>query len=239
MMFKKNRIFKYIVLLSIVLLLLHIIFLKKQPNKKENNLNTIIQINERNSLIKSISCDLSSEMTNSYFFYSKPNKVILNTYLFKREESKIASNGEVYWFWIKKFDPKSVYYCRPDKIDETRVIDPLKPHLIKSLICIDEIPLDSNVKFDNKIEVSFKDGQHDRLIIIDDGKIQEQHWNQNNAPILSIYVLEHAEVPTSIKVVWHKENYSAKIRINNIKINVKEEESFDAPNFKKINLEEY
>lgn len=236
-MFKKNRIFEVVILL--LALILFIIFLfKKHPDQQINNLNTINQINEQNSRINSISCDLTSEITNSYFFYCKPDKVILNTYFLKREESKIASDGKTYWFWIKKFNNKSVYYCRTIKIDDTRVIDPLKPNLIKSLICIDEIPLDSKIKLSDEIEVEFKDGTYERKIIIYNNRIQEQHWFLVGSPILSIYVLEHNEVPTLIKVLWHKENYSTKIRISNIQINPNKQQSFEMPDLNKINLED-
>jgi hypothetical protein len=235
-MIKKNYI-KYLVLFYFFIFLLF--FFQKKPKNQEPNLNVIKNINYVNSKIKSISCDLSEEMTNSYFFYSKPNELILNTYFFNREQSKISSNGEIYWFWIKKFDSKSVYYCNLSKIDETSVIDPLKPDLIKSIICIDEIPLErSTIKITDQIEVSFKYKQYDRVIIVQDEKIKSQYWYINKEPILSVEVLKTEQIPTLLKVTWHREKYTTRIRLKNIKINQEKKLDHNMPNLNKINLEE-
>lgn len=235
-MIKKNY-FKYPILLFVFVFLLFAF--QKKPKNQELNLNIIKEINQTNSQIKSISCELSEDLTNSYLFYSKPNELILTTYFFNKQQSKLSSNGETYWFWIKKFDPDAVYHCRLSKIDETTVIDPLKPDLIKSILCIDEIPIEkSKIKISDQIEIYFKYKQYDRIVIIQDERIKAQYWHLNNELILSIEVIRFEKIPTLIKVTWHKENYSTRIRLKNIKINAEETADHKMPDLKKINLEQ-
>lgn len=221
---------KYIVFVLFIAIIISLL----KPAKKTNDPNNVLdiqKINQKNSHIMAASCDLIGNSAEFYWFYEKPNKVYFATKFLKKEQAIVSADGKTYWFWIKSFDPKSVYYCDLDKIELTRVKSPLKPDLIKSLIFIDEIPKTAKV---NNNEICFKDGFYSRIIKIEKEKIKEQHWLENNKPTLSAYYNEE-----SIKIVWHEENTKISVFIKNLKINPTHRPAQQMPNLKTINLEDY
>jgi outer membrane lipoprotein-sorting protein len=201
----------------------------------------IEKLNNQNSEIQSVSCRLSSSASISDLFYEKPNKIFLKTYFLGKEEAKVSSDGQNYWFWIRNFDPKCIYYTPLENLEETRVIDPLRPDMIKSLLCIDEIPNENTlVQDDNAVQIFFVCGSYRRLLIVKDGKIKEQHWYSfEDKPLLSIYVINQDIIPSLIKVIWHEQNYKVKISMSQVKINPKEKPKYDMPEMKKKNLKDY
>ena len=222
---------KYIAFVLFIAIIISLLKPAKKTNNLHDTLDIIQKINLKNSKITSASSELVGNTAEFYWFYEKPNKVYFVTKFLKKEQAIASSDGKTYWFWIKSFDPKSVYYCDLDKIELTRVKSPLKPDLIKSLIFIDEIPKTAKV---NNDEISFKDGFYLRIIKIGKENIKEQHWFENNEKLLSAYYQDEC-----IKINWYEENKQISVFVKNLKINPKHEPDQQMPDLKKINLEDY
>lgn len=229
---------KYFKLITI-LCLFFLISCKKQDFYYENPIETIKNINSKNSKISCFSCDISSFLVNSKFYYQKPDRIFLENYFLGRKEAIISLDNQEYWFWIKRFDADSVYYCDYAKLNETTVRHPLRPQLIKSFFCIDQIPENAILNSSNDlIESFFTEDEYTRIVKFNKNNIVEQHWMLNGENLLSIYVFEFDTIARSINVVWHEENHSLKLKITNFKLDV------DMPDqkmldLKKVNLENY
>lgn len=229
--------FKISIKISLIIFALTLIVVLIKPDKgpKIADIKELIQkINEENKEIYSISCNLSARYADFYWFYEKPNKVYFLTQVFKKDQAIVSSDGEIYWFWIKDFDSKHVYYCDLDKLQNTRVKSPLQPNLIKSLIFVDQIPLEAKIIDD---EILFEQDGYSRVIKIEDMKITEQHWLLEGKSILSIYT-EHDNLPKRLRIIWHEEKQQIIVEVKKISTNP-ESPSQIMPKLEKINLENY
>lgn len=229
---------KYFKLIAI-LCLFFLISCKKQDFYYKNPIEAIKHINSKNSKISCFSCNISSFFVDSKFYYQKPDRIFLENYFLGKKEAIISLNNQEYWFWIRRFDANSVYYCDYAKLNETTVRHPLRPQLIKSFFCIDQIPDNAILtKSNNLIESVFAQDEYLRIIKSNENNIVEQHWLLNNQNILSIYVLEFDTIARSINVIWHEENHSVKLKVTNFKQNTKMPNQ-KILNLKKVNLENY
>jgi len=228
---------KILIKILLIVFIILILMALNKPSKQPTILDAkdfIQKINEKNKEIHSISCDLSSKYANFYWFYEKPNKIYFLTRAFKKDQAIVSSDGETYWFWIKDFDPKHVYYCDLDKLKDTRVKNPLQPDFIKSLIFVDQIPLDAKVVGE---KILFDQGGYSRVFKLEETKIKEQHWLLGGKPILSVYT-EYDSGPKYLKIIWHEEKQQIYVEVIKINTNI-EIPSQAMPKLKKINLYNY
>ena len=229
-----------------ILLIFMFLSCKENIEIKSNKeiIEEINNINKSNRTVERIFCETKTGLSTSTIFYEKPNKIFFESFVLGRKEAFIYSD-KTYWLWMRNFNSNSVFFCPAKSIEKTAVRDPFRPNLIKASLCVDEIPDSKITQSNGKILIDFNEGVYERRIVIESGKIKEQHWNKNYNPILSLYVLEYQEIegvslPKSVRVFWHEEENSIKIYIDKIEINKARKKIPEIPSkLNKINLEDY
>lgn len=226
---------KYIAI-ALFLIIIGIFLLKPKEDSIPTDPKQLIQkINAQNEQVNSVSCDLVGNFASFYWFYEKPNKVYFKTTSRNKDQAIISDDGQTYWFWIKTFDPRTVYYCDSSKVDNTRVKHPLKPNFIKGILFFDKMPPEAHVnQYRHTTEISFFDENYLRKILVNHNQITEQHWLENGELILSVYYNSDL-----VEIFWHEENQSTIARIKQLIINPKEKPDQMPLDLKKIDLNGY
>lgn len=240
MICKKNT-----TLLSILIIFLFLIFFyvftkkaNKNPNKQAGDIVLELEkYNENISRIDSIfyeSITSNTDLLRSNLYYKKNDTLFLESFLIGKE-SEIGLKDGIYWFWIKKFDSKNVYYCPKKEILNTRIQSPLNPNLIKLMTTIDPITpreINKNCLFEIKDDLV-------RKIFFYEKKISRQEIYKDGNLIftcefLDFYFENNCYLPKKIKITWHEENINAMLFFSKPKINITKD--FDIPKINKINL---
>ena len=239
-------------LLTIIVLLLFFAILavcnkEKQkivipPSKIEE---LIRSINENNAKVRSISYpEISCSRVNSTLFYEKPSRIQITSNFLGSKESEIFSDENTFWFWLKSFDPKSVYFCEREKIHLTRVINPLRPELLVRLVCLDEIPSDAKlVPLEGYCELVVQEETYLRKLVLKDRVTRQTFYKDGEEVFLvdfvSVQNVDGIIVPKQIKLSWKKENISMTMDMGTPLINTNVPPIKMPYGLKKINLEGY
>jgi hypothetical protein len=221
-------------LLKIITVFVIVFLLSCSPRKTEDNksilsADSISQINAKNSSIKSVVYGeiTGFSLSRSKLSYKKPDEFIAETYLLGKKRSEVASDGKNYWFWMESFDKDSLYFCRRDKIEITRVKPPLHPFVIQGLAWVDEIKSESyRVTERGLLSALQESGVYSKEVVTDGEKILEQHFFKDGSPILSAKAHEFHEIegiflPKRMTLIWHEEGFSAEMSTDMVSVNKK------------------
>lgn len=203
----------------------------------------ICDINTANSSVKSISCIISAIATRTEVSYIKPSKFIAKTSSLGRKQAEVATDGDDYWFWIREFDRDSVYHCPLPKISSTRVTFPMRPKLMTSVLCVDQLSYDSiSIDAGGAIHLKSKEDELFKHVTVMNGKISEIAYSMGNIPILDISIKSHQkingiELPKNVHIFWHEQNAHTNAEIKNVVINIKDKLEIKMPEgMKRISL---
>ena len=198
---------------------------------------TVEGINRRNSAVKNVFYgSIRSGRSSSTMFYSKPFDFMMSTSFLGRRESEVGSDKEIFWFWIRSFDPKSAYFCLRADVGKTRMRGAIRPDLLKSLLGIDEID-PSRAKMERcgpLLELTFEEFDHTRRLVLDSEKILEQHVSRGGVAVLSARVVDfHSAngtfLPKKIRVEWHEEGFAATLEMEGLETNLEKEPKVGIP----------
>lgn len=215
------------------LFILFFILLKNQkkieitPNL-EKLTNLIEGINSRNRQITSVlsTSEVSFKKTRSKLYYKKPSQFLLVAQSKKGKELEIGFNNIHYWFWIKNFDPKNLYYCKIEQVNRTNLKTILYPQVLSDLLGINELDM-SNFDFveinGNIIGTEYKCGLK-HVIIFDNEKIIQQEYYENEKIIIRVKVKSFFEyngtkIPKDINLEFQQEGISLNLEIKPEEIN--------------------
>lgn len=232
-------------ILKKILLLVVLVFFSacasfEEPNEvlsKSQIEKEITKANENFKKIKSIRYEINHLLTNSCFFYEKPNNIMLETYYLFDKKLELVCDDSLFWFFMKNFDKNSIYYCDPKLLNQTRLKKSLYPEIIKRIVWIDEID-DYNIE-DNKIKIKKEDCIIE--IKIKEGKVINQNFQVNGLLVATVrteafQTINEVIVPKTITVSWHEENREEKINLGKAKLNERIKIKKMPNNLKKINL---
>jgi hypothetical protein len=236
--------------LKIITVFVIVFLLSCSPRKTEDNkvtpsADSISQINAKNSSIKSVVYGeiTGFSLSRSKLSYKKPDEFIAETYLLGKKRSEVASDGKNYWFWMESFDKDSLYFCRRDKIETTRVKPPLHPFVIQGLAWVDEINPESYRVTEHGLLAALQEsGNYSREVVTDGEKITEQHFFKEGLPVLSAKAHEFHEIegiflPKRMTLIWHEEGFSAEMSTDMVSINKKIPKADMPRGLKMVNLE--
>jgi len=194
-------------------------------------------INRRNSSIRSVLYrSIRSGRSSSTMFYGKPYNFITTTSFLGRKESEVASDKDLFWFWVRSFDAKSAYFCLREHVDATRMKAAMRADLLKSLVGIDEIDhARSSMSMEGGLmEVKIEELGYTKRLVLDSEKILEQHVSDGEVPVMSVEVLEFHSVmgtflPKKARVAWHEEGFATTLDMEGLEINIKKEPQVGIP----------
>lgn len=201
----------------------------------------VAKINERAIKIDSI---WYKNMKSGFFlesslFCDKNGKTIARSFYRGKIESEIATDGIMFWFWIKQFDQHSLFFCRKEDISKTRVKDMLRPELTRLIVGIDGIPDKFNYLINGDfVEIEFDLGQFHVTATSDGENIISYRASKNGFCIMTAKILEFENnVPKKITVIWHEENTRLDFFAEKIEINTKKPPEISIPEaFQKVDL---
>lgn len=224
---------KKCIILILFLFILFFILLKNQkkieirPNL-EKLTNLIESVNSKNRQITSVlsSSEASFKKIKSRLYYKKPDQFLLVMQSKKGKELEIGFNNVYYWFWIKTFDPKNLYYCKIEQVNRTNLKPILYPQVLSDLLGINELNM-SNFDFvetNGTIKgTEYKCGLK-HVIIFDNEKIIEQEYYEKEKIILRVKVKSFSDyngtkIPKDINLEFHQEGISLNLEIKPEEIN--------------------
>jgi hypothetical protein len=195
------------------------------------------EINRRNSSVSSVFYgNIRSGRSSSTMFYGKPYNFITITSFLGRKESEVASDKNLFWFWVRSFDAKSAYFCRREDVGVTRMKSAMRPDLLKGLVGIDEIDHEHSTMSmkGGLLEVRLEEFGYAKRIVLDSEKILEQHVSNGDIPVLSVEVVEFHSVmgtflPKKARVSWHEEGFETMLEMEGLEVNIKKEPQVGIP----------
>jgi len=239
-------------LLTIVVLLIFFATLAVCNKKKQNVAissskigELIYSINNNNAKVKSILYpEISCSRAKSTLFYEKPSRIQITSTFLGGKESEVFSDEKTFWFWLKSFDPNSVYFCNRENIHLTRVINPLRPDLLVRLAGLDEIPSDAKlVLMEGYYEVFVQEEAYLRKLVLKDRLTRQTFYKDGEEVLIVDFVsmqdIDGIVVPKQIKLSWKKENISMTMDMGTPLINTNVPPIKMPYGLKKINLEGY
>lgn len=243
--FKMNY-FKFFIILLLSTII--VFYAYKNTNVKNQLKNAdfteiVKSINEKNSKIKSTYCpEIKIGFLNkSSLFCEKNGDLLFVTYIYGTKEAMIGCEKNNYWFWIRSFDKKSIYFCKKSNLNKTNLNPIMNPEIISSMGWMREINPNSKIEYSEKgLLCEFKKDLIKIIIEFDSEKIISQKIFIDERLILTMegkeynYFSNHL-MPTKIKAFWHEENIKETLYIDqwilNKKINTSEPKNFNRINF--------
>ena len=133
-------------------------------------------------------------------------------------EMDLGSNHDVFWMWVKRAEPRAVYFCRHEQFYQSaaRQVLPVEPHWLISALGVVEIdPLGRHSgphpAGPGRLEVTSlmptANGDLTRVLVLHDiyGTILEQHLKDANGNTLaSSFASEHRPHPVAEVVLPHR-----------------------------------
>lgn len=178
---------------------------------------------------------------NAVFFYTKPNTIFFESKGLLRKEMVVATNDNVFWFWMRSFDANSAYYCPVNALENTRVIPLLRPSFIIGMLGVEEIK-PTAYAFENGLLIVKADS---RNIYFDQEKIVKQEYFDSQGLYASIEVIKFHKIgdlflPKEVRAKLHRDDQQITISLEEPEINGEWEFNTEVPpGLKKINLENY
>jgi hypothetical protein len=204
--------------------------------------SVIKKLNKKNAKIKNFKCDnmrvlirrsiITLKLQGSLAY--KKNKNFRMKISKRKSEADLGSNGDHFWFWIRRMTPPGLYYAEHKDIYKTRLRTPFHPLWVVESLGLEEIKPKGAVieKFKNywKVtELRKSTLRRDVLkVTLIDPKLQliigHYIFKQDGTPVASSEVEEwqstpYGHFPKNIIVQWHEENVSVRFILSDPKIN--------------------
>lgn len=209
----------------------------EKPLDKAEIVQIIDQINKKNEKINNIWYkEVKSGFVKSMLYCDKNGITITRSETRGRVISEVAIKSNLFWFWIKDYDPNKVFYCEKD-LSKTRVKDILRPELTRLIVGIDKIP--PYVIKNEKIE--FDLNEFHIISTLNEQRITSHEVFKKGVKVMTAQILDvENDVPKKIHLIWHEENIKLSLLAQKIEINTKNPPEVKFPEgMKKVNLIDY
>ena len=104
-------------------------------------------------------------------------------YAMGREQAKVFYGPDTYWFWLRGYDPRRYYFCRPEEAEESRLIPVFRPSFSRWML---------NRERDGTIKE--KDGPYSVEIESKGGSVVSQRYFLDGLEHTSVLVKAHQSV---------------------------------------------
>ena len=206
----------------------------------------IESLNTRNSSARSVLCPSIRKgiTTSSSLFYEKKGSMFFTTLLLGQAELVVGLDDEEYWFWMRSFDPKSIYFSRRERLDFTNLRLVMRPEIIEMMSWIVELdPSSPTFRSERGHVAIMPSGPFEIVVEFDSEKILHQSAYLFGEPIVTLEGLEFSRfknliLPTKIIATWHEEKISYKFLIDKWIVNAAKPEISLPKGLKRVNLED-
>jgi outer membrane lipoprotein-sorting protein len=222
---------------------------------------TIIKLNEQNSKLLTMTCDLYNYGSKSengpvarsrgQIYFQKPRNLRMINHgdrIDKRLMLDLGSNDDVFWFFARRLKPPTLKYSKYTDLDRTNLDNSLNPLLMMELLGLNTINKE-NIKIvenDKQISVYYNmvapNGKKTTKITIINKKLlliaghliyDEKNELVSQAIVSNVTKISTMNIPSQINIVWNKKDIDITILLSNIKLNVQIDNSiFIMPNIK-------
>ena len=203
----------------------------------------IIDINKANEKINSFSCENVSILIKSNIvaklkgklYYEKQKNFRMTYKSIFGLESDVGSNDEHFWFWSKRYKPRSVYYASHEDLHKTRLKTPFNPLWIMESLSLGEIAtkniitaVDENnnlIVLQERISITGEKVTKSTLIdqknkrIIGHYIIRSDGTIAASTEITEFKIVDGTSIPTKILIIWHDENVTMEWELSKSKVN--------------------
>lgn len=225
--------------------------IKEMSIPKSTEVELISKINEKNSLIQTISSDVQIKYgyipLKANMVYEKDHNFRMMVHSLFGSEMDIGSNSDSFWFWSKRMKPSGLYYASYTDIYNCRLKDAFHPLWMIESLGVEKINL-NNVKSNKKYIIitekrkSVSDTTVTKITLIDKNleAIVGHYLLNDNGVIISAEVKEFSNIkghliPKRILTIWHQENVSLNWSLNEIRVNNKiDSYNWKMPQYKKM-----
>ena len=210
------------------------------PVPSEGMFPIIRSINERNNRIRSFECDVDMTITvklkfkaQGYLSHQKDNffRLVASR---RRVEMDVGSNPDHFWFWSRRMDPPSLYYCRHQFLNNSGLRTAFNPLWMMESLGIGQIDMENVQCHDvrgrrvlSQSRISSRNEPVIKRTVIDlKQNLVVGHYlcDKTGALMASTEVLAFQEVqghivPKTIQILWHEENVSMLWQLQNVRVN--------------------
>jgi hypothetical protein len=243
----RNQFFLIFLILFVTFLILKSKSSDKIPIKYDQGAQLINDLNEKNSNINSLILNGDNKKLKYHIAYKKPDQFLLSVEGQRGREIEVGFDNLYFWFYIKNFDSKNLYFCDKSKLDQTRIKPILRPEILIDLLGLNAIDPSKFIFFskNDKIEAKEKKLGFIRIVILDvkENNIIEQSYYYENDLFLSVKIqsffnFEGNNIPKSILINFKEERLFIPVEIKSKQINT--EFKIEMPSdYNKINLVDY
>lgn len=220
---------------------------KEDAPSESDATSSMNSLNERQSSARSVLCpSIKTGITsNSSLFHRKDDIVSLSSWFLGLREAVVGCDGLEYWFWMRSFDAKSVYFCDREKLERTTLRPIMRPEVLIMIAWIGEIETAQEVRKSNAGFVAVtKKGAIDIIVEFDQEKIRTQTAISEGVPIVTLEGDDFAEfsgliLPKRIRAFWHEERLFGEFVIEKWVINADDPVFLPPKGLRRINLEDY
>lgn len=227
------------------------------PKKAVSN-PVVNNVNQKNNLIKNYYCDdLEVRIwENGHRFrlsgklaYEKPNNFRLEISSIFGTELDLGSNEKQFWYWSRRDRNPALYWAVYEDFNKTRLKTPFNPMFMRSTLGLESLSLtDAKITENEKnLMVTYPrlDSMGVRIlysVFINKERKQIEGFlitSLDGRNLVECEIQEwFVDKPSKINYVWHEENRTMSIYLNNPKTNfLISKENFLFPNYSpKINM---
>ena len=213
--------------------------LQEKINKK-SAVPVLDAVNERNSQINNISCNLHAiaqapgkrpAKLNGVLFYEKQRKFKMELDSFLGPELNIGSDGEKFWFWSRRMKNPGLYWSSYENLYKTKLKTPFNPLWLSHCLGIDPINYeDATIDKDDgnrwrviKKTINAKREPITAIIYVDPKRnLITGHgiYDQDGVLCASSEIEEfNGTFPAKITFIWHKEDASMIWHLDSVRFN--------------------
>jgi len=202
-----------IVLLFLSVFILFFVFFNKKTDLRPNFNKEFFEC----GFLKTnyFECDLTIKSAEFPFlsqkgkmYTSKPNNIfIINSSL------EIGLNENYFWFWSKYYNPKNLYFCTSEELENSRLKKSLNPLIFKKILTLSEIKSFSKI---DQYEENFKIGNENFKLFTflqktnDEFIIYKKFYKNDKLAIetstTEFQIINNKIFPKKIIINWIEEN---------------------------------
>lgn len=217
---------------------------KKQIETISLNKKILLSINQKKSLIRRIKVNslvvnnkigVLNINSSGFLTYEKDKnfRFVLNSIFGK--EVDIGSNNTYFWYWSKRSTDKSLFFSSYENIKNTRLKDPVNPLILKSILFIDNLPIENTQIYESEnyffIEWEIESiNDNEKMLCcmkIDKKTYQPYNMTLKNSKnkliseiiVQNVFKYKDSYLAQKIKVNWPDENIEMTWILKDIEIN--------------------
>jgi len=186
-------------------------------------------MNLRNSRAETVYCPKirMGLVSISSLFYERDGETLFSTWFLGMREAVVGFDNEEYWFWIRSFDRKSLYFCDRSRMESTRIRTIMMPEVMAIMAWVPEADFENGaVPYHGGFKTERKMGKVLLSVEFDHEKVLSQQISEEGRMIATLEGSDFKSfsgimLPRKIKATWHEEDLSSEFLVEEWIINKK------------------